>query len=183
MTHSPDTSSIVDSTTLIGDLELDFFDLMKSISEPSSKDYNRQHKPLTAIQGGTSTLKVAKGLKSCGHRKLTYKVFSKFLISPYLYFSEQRLVFVNSAGALTAPHLDYGFTSGFSTILAGKKLFKTFGVMEKNRRIMQHWQNKALSWEDAHHLMRELEQPQFNYLQMGKTIYLAAGQTYLVLSP
>ena len=134
--HSPNTVSYIDGTTLVWDTELTFVHLVARFSEPSSKNFDRQHRPITGIQVGSATMKVARGLKACGPLVLTYNLFSSFPISPLSYFSEEKLVFVNSAGAFPPPHLDYEFILGFSTIVNGKRLFVTFGVMEGNSKIV-----------------------------------------------
>lgn len=48
---------------------------------------------------------------------------------------------------------------------------------------MQRWHMQALSWGQSLQIMRELEEPHFNYLTQGETIYLSAGQIHAVLSP
>ena len=178
---SLDSVIYIDSTMLAGDSEVTFAKFVSNLSEPSSAPYTLLHRPYLAKQG--VTMQNPKGLLQCGPKTPTPSIFPHCTtVSPLAYFSDQRYVMVNSAGLLSLPHINYGFTSSFTTVVSGTKLFIGFDVTEKNRKIMEQWHLQVINWPEALKLMRELERPQFNYLFAGNTIYLAAGQAHMVLS-
>lgn len=98
------------------------------------------------------------------------------MLSPAAVFEEKRMVIVYAAGLLSAMHIDIGFTSGFLTLIAGSKLFITFGVTKANLWVMQQYHLHLFTWEDAIHVMHMLEDAHVMYMQAGNTVYMAAGQ-------
>ncbi|GAC76416.1 hypothetical protein PANT_22c00016 [Moesziomyces antarcticus T-34] len=173
-----------DCVTLAGDDEVHFADFVMRCTQPNGAPFSPQDRPYTAVQ--TQPLTNPMGLLRCNPRQPTLDMFPTFPFSPFAYFAREpeRTVIANSAGAFTAPHIDIGFTSGFSTVIGGTKISITFDVSERNWKVMQRYQLQQPSWDQSIRLMRrELEGPRFNVLKAGDTIYIAPGQPHMVLSP
>ncbi len=173
-----------DCVSLANNDEVDIAKFLARCTQPNSAPFDPQDRPYTAVQ--TKPMTTPRGLLACGPRQPTPAMFPAFPFSPFAYFGreQERTVMANSAGAFTAPHIDIGFTSGFSTVITGTKIFITFDVSDKNWRVMQPFQLQPPTWDQSLRLMRrELEGPRFNVLKTGDTIYIAAGQPYMVLSP
>lgn len=176
---SRDTVYYIDSTSLVGEDEMTLPRFLEVFGQHAP--FGKQHKPFLAVQ--SHVLTSMQGLLGCGPVPLTPKLFPRFPLSPHTFFAAKGIVLVNTAGAFSNPHLDIGFTSGFSTVISGSKLFVTFEASEKNWRIMQQFHLQELTWARSMQIMHNLEKPRFNLLKEGDTIWLGAGQPHFVLSP
>lgn len=120
-----------DTPSLMQDPDATFAKFVQKLSELSSKRYNLHYCPCSAIQPEGLTHYC--GLNKCGPQPITAALFPHCpMLSPLAVFQTKQTVIVNTAGTLSAMCLDIGFTSGFSMLIAGSKLFFMFGVTNAN---------------------------------------------------
>lgn len=112
------TVSFTDCTLLTVDTEITIGKFFQNATEPSSKPYELSHRPYSAIQ--PLTMISPSGLIFRKPLKLEPSMFPHCSpISPHTFFSKDAEVFVNTPEAFRQPHLEFGFTSGFSTTICG----------------------------------------------------------------
>ncbi len=144
------------------------------------EEFGTHFKPLMARQ--PRCLIHPDGLLACGPKEPNVAMFDRFPLSPFAGFTDKRRLEMSNESAFKPPHIDSVSLASVWTMLDGHRIFLAFGNTDKNRALMQEWHFRDFSWPEALALMRDLEQPTFNYLEAGESIYLCAGQPYLCLS-
>lgn len=102
-------------------------------------------------------------------------------LSPSTYFPLERTVGIDNAGAVFAPNISF-FSSLVTTVIEGATLFISWPATAKNLQTMARANLKSMTWEAVLPLMRELEQPRFNNVTKGQSIYKAPGEAHMTLS-
>ncbi|TKY86614.1 hypothetical protein EX895_004253 [Sporisorium graminicola] len=173
---NPDSVVFFDSNSLKRDKRLD----LSSFWQSFSCRFDQRYKPLMASQ--TRLFQHAKGLVECGPVEPSTSLFPAFTLSSAAVFQKQE-VSMCSEGVFLPPHMPHSSIGTLHTLVEFEQPFVAWPPTPNNLRLMERWHLKSLgSWDEALELARQLEQPSFNYLRDGGTIYLGAGYIWMTLS-
>ncbi|KAJ1028797.1 hypothetical protein NDA16_001962 [Ustilago loliicola] len=142
--------------------------------------FNKHFKPIMGVQ--SRCFVHPQGLLECVPVPLQHDVFPDCGISPKAVFANDKVVTIGSRGIFVPPHIEHGSLGTLHTVIDGWKFFMSWAASDRNRKTMQTWHLRQLTWDDSLDLMRELEHPLFNYHSPGHTVYIAAGRVSLMMS-